>query len=119
MAMAFPYRIDATGRTRRPASANEHARQLIEQVLLTAPGERVLRPDLGTGVHQMVFAPSGDQAAAAAQQLVSGALQRWLSGWVTVSGVDVVGDAESLHLTVRYVVEATGDAASATFEVGT
>jgi phage baseplate assembly protein W len=116
--MAYPYRVDATGRTARPAGPDEHARQLIEQVLVTAPGERVLRPDLGTGVHQLVFAPTGDQAAAAVQQLVSGALQKWLAGWVTVTGVEVVGGADSLEVAVRYVVAETGDSGSTTLAVG-
>jgi hypothetical protein len=118
--MAFPYGLDATGRTARPADAAAHARQLLEQVLLTSPGERVMRPGFGTGAHQLVFEPSSGQAATAAQHLVGGALQQWLTGWVDVQSVDVepTGAAASLTVTVRYVVRATGESDVASFSWG-
>jgi phage baseplate assembly protein W len=110
--IAFPYRVDRTGRTAAPSDAAAHARELIEQVLFTAPGERVMRPGFGTGVHQMVFAPAGDQAATAARHLVTAALEQWLSGWIEVHDVEVDGDpggAGRLEVTVRYRLRATGE----------
>ena len=47
-------------------------------MLFTAPGERVNRPDFGSGLMQLVFAPNSDELAAATQFLVQGALQQWL-----------------------------------------
>ena len=117
--MAFPYGLSATGRTARPADAAAHARQLIEQVLLTSPGDRVMRPGFGTGAQQLVFEPVSDQAATAAQHLVSGALQQWLAGWVDVQSVEVEpGDTGHLTVTVRYAVRATGEDDVATFALG-
>ena len=49
MNIAFPYSIDVSGRTATADNAT-HIRDLIEQVLFTAPGERVMRPDFGSGV---------------------------------------------------------------------
>lgn len=117
MATAFPYRITRTARTGRPTDAVAHARQLVEQVVLTAPGERVMRPAFGTGVHQLVFAPAGDQAASAAQHLVSGALQQWLAAWIEVLDVDVDGTDATLTVTVRYRLRATGESDTVTVEV--
>jgi phage baseplate assembly protein W len=108
MAIAFHYRVDRAGRTAAPDSPARHARELIEQVLLTAPGERVMRPSLGTGVHQLVFAPAGDQGATAAQHLVAGALQQWLSSWVEVQAVEVAAEEATLVVTVRYRLRETG-----------
>ncbi len=51
----FPYAIDGTGRSAQ-TSAADHVRDLIEQVLFTAPGERVMRPTFGCGIHDLVFA---------------------------------------------------------------
>ena len=109
MAAGFPYRIDRSGRTAAPGSAAEHARQLIEQVLFTAPGERVMRPAFGTGVHQLVFAPAGDQAATAAQHLVGGALQQWLSSSIEVQSVEVAAEDATLSVTVSYRLRVTGE----------
>jgi phage baseplate assembly protein W len=115
MPISFPYRVDPTGRTATPSSEAAHARELIEQVLFTSPGERVMRPTFGTGVHQLVFAPAGDQAAAAAQHLVTGALQQWLGGWIEVQDVTVVGEGATLTITVRYRLLVSGEADLVTF----
>jgi phage baseplate assembly protein W len=117
MAIDLPYRVDRTGRTAAPAGPAEHARALIEQVLFTAPGERVMRPGFGTGVYQLVFAPAGDQAAVAAQHLVSGALQQWLAAWIEVREVTVTGGDGILEVTVAYRLRETGDDDTATFRL--
>ena len=52
-----PWHIDATGRTAQTDDAG-HLRDLIEQVLFTAPGERVMRPDFGSGLLGLVFEPN-------------------------------------------------------------
>jgi phage baseplate assembly protein W len=101
--IAFPYGIDARGRT-ADATLQEHARHLIEQILFTAPGERVNRPDFGSGVMQMVFAPNGPEVAAATQFLVQGALQRYLGDFVKVEAVAVEAEDSRLTITVQYVI---------------
>ena len=62
----FPFRIDGRGRTAE-TDRDDHVRDLIHQVLFTAPGERVNRPDFGCGIGQLTFMPNGDQLAAATQ----------------------------------------------------
>jgi len=64
MNIAFPYHFDARGRTAHAASDDAHSRDMIEQVLFTAPGERVNRPDFGSGLLRLVFAPISDELAA-------------------------------------------------------
>ena len=54
MDVAFPYRIDRSGRT-AAETGDDHIRSLIEQLLFTAPGERVNRPTFGSGVLQLVY----------------------------------------------------------------
>ena len=46
---------------------DDHIRDLIEQVLFTSPGERVNRPDFGSGIIQLVFAPNSTELATATQ----------------------------------------------------
>src|SRR5215207_6859400 len=73
----FPYAVDTRGRSALTGS-DDHVRDLIMQVLFTIPGERVNRPEFGCGVNQLVFAPASDALAAATEQLIHGALLRWL-----------------------------------------
>ena len=60
----FPFHIDGRGRT-ATTDDDAHIRDMIEQLLFTAPGERVNRPDFGSGLLQMVFAPNSPELAAA------------------------------------------------------
>jgi phage baseplate assembly protein W len=97
----FPFAIDTRGRAALTGE-DGHVRDLIEQVLFTAPGERVNRPEFGCGVKQLVFAPASDALAAATEQLIHGALLRWLEPVISVESVTVaVGDA-SIEITVAY-----------------
>jgi phage baseplate assembly protein W len=97
----YPFHVDGAGRA-AATDADDHVRDLIHQVLFTAPGERVNRPDFGCGLLQMAFMPNGDVLAGATQFLVQGALQRWLADIVEVEEVTVIAEEERLTVTVAY-----------------
>jgi phage baseplate assembly protein W len=100
--LAFPLRLDAAGRT-AGADPDAHLRDLIELVLLTEPGERVMRPDFGCGLRAMVFAPLGDVLATTTQALVQAQLHTWLDDVIVLDQVEVGSDADgSLTVTVAY-----------------
>lgn len=102
----FPYGFDTTGRT-RSAPRDDHVRDLVEQVLFTAPGERVNRPEFGSGLLGLVFEPNSTALAAATRARVEAALQRWLAEVVAVEAVSVRAEESTLEVTVAYVVRAT------------
>jgi phage baseplate assembly protein W len=106
MHLDFPFHLDARGRS-ATADDEAHIRDLIEQVLFTAPGERVNRPNFGSGLLQLVFAPNSDELAAATQFLVQGALQQWLGDLIEVDAVQVENDAATLRVAVQYVIRRT------------
>ena len=106
MNIAYPYAIDGSGRTAQ-SDDNEHIRQLIEQVLFTAPGERVNRPTFGTGLRQLLFAPNSPELATATEFMVQGALQEFMGELIRVEGVDVAAEESTLRVTVQYVVQRT------------
>jgi phage baseplate assembly protein W len=103
MNIRYPFQIDSRGRT-AAATNEEHIRQMIEQVLFTSPGERVNRPDFGTGIMQLVFAPNSPELATATEFTIQGALQRWLGDLIQVESVNVESRESTLHITVQYVV---------------
>ena len=117
MQIDYPFHLDARGRTAETGE-EEHVRDLIEQVLFTAPGERVNRPDFGSGLMQLVFAPGGDEVATATQFLVQGALQQWLGDLIRVEDVQVEGEDATLRVTVRYTLLRNQQSRTATFSGG-
>ena len=104
--IAFPFHVGDRGRTAH-APESDHVRDLVEQLVFTAPGERVMRPTLGSGLMHLVHEPARGELAAATQMLVQGALQQWLGHVVAVQSVDVVSDGPQVRVTVRYSVRRT------------
>jgi uncharacterized protein len=96
-----PFHFDGRSRTATTGD-DDYIRDLIEQVLFTEAGERVNRPDFGSGVSQLVFAPNSPELAAATQFLVKGALQRWLGDLIVVEGVEVSADDATLTVRIAY-----------------
>lgn len=109
-----PYHFDGQGRTASTAPA-DHVRDLIEQVLFTSPGERVMRPDFGAGLLALVFEPNSSTLAATLQFLVQSALQQHLSHLIAVNAVAVENIDAALQVTVQYVVLADGSTQQAGF----
>jgi len=103
MQIGYPFRVDGGGRTAADSDP-DHVRHLIEQVLFTTPGERVNRPDFGSGLMQLVFGAPNDELVAATQFLVQGSLQQWLSDLIEVEAVEVRSQEGRLSITVRYTV---------------
>lgn len=117
MNVDFPFHFDGRGRTAETGT-DEHIRDLIKQVLFTAPGERVNRPTFGSGLMRLVFAPNSDELAAATQFLVQGALQQWLGDLIQVDEVQVESEDATLRVTVQYTVRRTQQQQVARFTSG-
>ncbi|HET7882128.1 MAG TPA: GPW/gp25 family protein [Acetobacteraceae bacterium] len=86
---AFPFRIDSASGQAAQASYQDHVDQMIRQVLLTDPGERVCLPTFGAGLRRLLFAPINAQLKATAQLIVTQSLNTWLGNQITVQKVDV------------------------------
>ena len=108
MYIDFPFQIDGNGRT---ASTNldDHVRDLIEQFLFTNHGERVNRPDFGSGLLHHVFEPNSPELASALQFTVQAGLQQWLGDVLEVQALSVRAEDEKLTVTLTYQIRATGD----------
>jgi phage baseplate assembly protein W len=115
MHTAFPFHIDGRGRSAEPENDDAYVRELIEQVLFTVPGERVMRPDFGCGLMQLVFAPNSDELAATLQVLVQGALQQWLGTLLRVDEVQSDSEDGTLTVLVRYTRVGSQDSRTASF----
>jgi uncharacterized protein len=111
---AHPFRLDAGSQQVARAAYPEHVDQMIRQLLLTSPGERVCLPEFGCGLRQLVFAPQSDALVANVRMQVRQAIDRWLADQVQLVEVDVTAGATAgpaagldqgeLLLTVSYVL---------------
>ena len=113
MNLDFPFHFDGRGRTASTTDI-DHLRDMVEQLLFTAPGERVNRPDFGTGVGQLVFAPNSEQLAAALQMMIQGSMQRWLGDVVRIDRLSVNAIDEQLQVEVVYTILETGQTVETT-----
>ena len=106
MNIDFPFSFDHRGRT-ATINDDKHIRDMIEQFLFTNNGERVNRPDFGSGLLQMVFALNSVELASALQFTVQAGLQQWLGDLIEVQQLEVTSDKAELRVEVQYVVRRT------------
>lgn len=113
---AFPVGLDA----RRRFALARHERdieQAILMILLTPPGQRVMRPTFGCQIHELIFAPNDSTTAGLAAYYVQEALAMWEPRiQVTNVQVDIDPDnQERMLITIDYEIKATHDSRSLVF----
>jgi phage baseplate assembly protein W len=106
-----PFGFDPTGRTAQ-SSDTDHIEQMLELLLFTNPGERVMRPSLGSGLQQLVFAPNSLELAATVQYTMQGAVQQYLGDIIALQQLTVTPNDSELTIDIVYVVRSTGQQAS-------
>jgi phage baseplate assembly protein W len=114
MNIDFPFQFDGRGRT-ASTDDDDHIRDMIEQLLFTSPGERVNRPDFGSGLLQMVFAPNSPELAATLQYTTQAALQRFMGDLIDLQALEVTVEDATLSVVVKYIVKRTGDVQTENF----
>ena len=117
-AVRVPFARDpATGGLAEENDYAAYIGQLIRQVLLTSPGERIQRPDFGAGLRRLVFAPLSDATASLARTTVVQALDRWLGAYIRTDDVRAQAAGDTLEVTVVYTVLARGTQRTLSLEV--
>jgi phage baseplate assembly protein W len=110
----FPFQLDARGRT-ASVGRDAHIRDMIEQLVFTNHGERVNRPEFGSGLRQLIFAPNSPELATALQFAMQSALQRFLGDVIDVANLEVESRDSTLRVLVQYVVRGSGETQAAVF----
>lgn len=93
---SFPIALDNNGQIEL-ARYEESIRQAIWIILGTAPGERIMRPDFGCGIHELVFAVNDASTAGRSASLVRQALLQW-EPRVDVFNVEATADTAEPNL---------------------
>jgi uncharacterized protein len=108
MQIDYPFHFDGRGRT-ASTGEDDHIRDMIEEFLFTSPGERVNRPDFGSGLLQKIFDPNSPELAAALQFTVQAGLQRWLGDLIEVRALEVTAEDATLQVVIEYAVRSSGE----------
>ena len=106
----WPMSIDSQGGL---AFAHEEdgIHQAILNILQTSPGERVMRPEYGCGIHDLTFAPMNARTFGKIERYIRQGLGRW-EPRAEVLDVDITVDRDDdakLLIQIRYKVKATHD----------
>ncbi|OUL98512.1 GPW/gp25 family protein [Variovorax sp. JS1663] len=116
MNIDFPFHFDAHGRTAAAPDA-DHVRDMIELLLFTRPGERVNRPDFGSGLMDAVFEPNSPERATAIEFTTRAALQRHLGDVIVVQKFGVTADGAVLRLELDYLLPGSKETHHASFVI--
>jgi phage baseplate assembly protein W len=123
---AHPLRVDAASHQVARVDYPHHVSQLLKQLLLTSPGERVCLPEFGCGLRRLVFAPQSDALLATVRIQVQQSIARWLADQVELIDVEVVSgattpgsglDEGAMLITVTYSLVETRTPDSVTVKV--
>jgi uncharacterized protein len=104
--LAFPTELAGSGQLRTD-NADDHLRDMVLQVLLTEPGERVNMPEFGCGMSRLVFVGLSDVLQATTQFLIQENLVRWLGDQLDLDAVEVtpVPDEGQLEIKITYMAK--------------
>lgn len=113
--LGFPFRVTDRGTARGAGDPAELAQAQLRQLLFTAPGERVDRPEFGCGLHLLVFSAADRDRAAVTEYLVRTAVTRYLDRLVALDAVRVTVDGATLVVDILYTLRETGEELAGTF----
>ncbi|WP_419913163.1 GPW/gp25 family protein [Hoeflea sp.] len=117
--LSHPLRIDAgLSEMRQEPDTGAHVDQMLRQLLLTDPGERINRPDFGCGIRRMVFAPLNESAASLAQVTILTAIENFMSTVVETDKVEVKFESETIDIAIVYRLKTSGERRYLNLEVG-
>jgi len=106
---SFPVTSTASGKVAMSAE-EKSIREAIWIILATSRGERVMRPDFGCGVHDLVFAPNDAETVGRVQKEVRDALIRWEPRITLIDvTVEIKGRGEVLLINIHYHVRSTNN----------
>lgn len=118
--VAFPINMSKGYNHVATVGGDENVRQSIYVIIHTAPGERVMHPDFGCEIHDLIFAPANNQTAREAERVVSNALKQW-EPRINLQGVRVIPkqghtqDEGHLIIEIDYTLKSTSDSRNLIF----
>jgi uncharacterized protein len=107
---AFPIGVDARGRVALARQVTD-VEQAITMILMTPKGQRVMRPEFGCQIHELIFAPNDANTWGLAEYYVEEALRFW-EPRIELTNVTARADpdnSERMNIRIEYIIKATLD----------
>jgi uncharacterized protein len=108
--LTFPLQIGQQGGLALAKGFNE-IEQAIRIILGTSPGERVMRPEFGCRIHELIFAPNNASTRRLAAYYVEEALNRW-EPRISLNEINAEADSSRdgvLQIEIKYKIKDTHD----------
>ena len=104
--LSFPLR-PGPGRSLAVLELEDDVRAMIEQILLTAPGERVNRPTFGVGIYAYVFEADSPFLASRLRIALEDNCYEHLGRNVRITSLEVTPADEQLHVDIVFEITGT------------
>lgn len=98
---------------------NESIRECIWNILLTRPGERLMRPEFGVGLGDFIHHPNNETTRYLMADVVKKGIERW-ENRIDLIAVEVSADPTRLaqvNITLNYKLKNSGQADSLSFNL--
>jgi uncharacterized protein len=97
------------------------AKSNLRNLMLTARGERVMQPEFGTGLHELLFEPFDDTYESRLQDMITQSVNFWLP-YITVESIEVdmsdeMKDRHIANVNIQFTVGNEIDTQEITFTV--
>ena len=100
----------------------EQASSNIKNLLLTKRGERIMQPNFGSGLQELLFEFNDDALAEKIEDTVTSALENWIP-YISVDQIDITAsdldkDNNTVNVSIKFRVSGNPDLNTVTFNVG-
>lgn len=118
--ISLPLQIGGTGFT-QTYNTTDQLKSNIKNLLLTQKGERILQPEFGSGLHEILFDFNNDDIEGKIENAITEAFEQWLP-YVTIADIvveqtDALKDRNQVNLSLKFQVNGSADLNEVTFNV--
>ena len=86
--ITLPIQRGNDGYFRQSFKTFDQVRSNLKNLLLTKRGERLLQPDFGSGLHDLLFNPATEKFEEDLETTINNAVAKWLP-YITVEDIDI------------------------------
>ena len=118
--ISLPLQIGGTGFI-QTYNTTEQIKSNIKNLLLTQKGERILQPEFGSGLHEILFDFNNDDIEGKIEDAINEAFEQWLP-YVTIADIvveqtDALKDRNQINISLKFQVNGSVDLNEVTFNV--
>jgi phage baseplate assembly protein W len=119
--ITLPVKRGNTGYFEQAFSSFEQSKSNLKNLLLTRKGERIMQPNFGSGLHELLFEQADEQLEQRLQEEITNTVNFWLP-YISISEIEVtmtdeMKDRNQVDMKVVFTVGNTFEPQEVTFTV--